>query len=95
MAKEEIVLRVAAKSDPSSTAGSIAKNIQEGKEVSILAVGAGAVNQAVKAYNIARGFVAPSGKDLFWKSGFIDVYIPNEAGVEEKKTGIKIQIIVM
>lgn len=94
MAKEKIVLKVAAGSNPSSVAGSIVKNIQEGKDVELLAVGAGANNQAIKAAAIARGFAAPAGMDLLVKPGFVDVNIPNQAGENEQKTGMKLFIVV-
>lgn len=44
--------------------------IKEGKEVTVRAIGAGAVNQMYKALAIARGQVAVSGKDLLIKPGF-------------------------
>ena len=37
------------------------------------AVGAGAVNQAVKAIAIARGYVAPRGMDLTCVPGFATI----------------------
>ena len=49
------------------------------------AIGAGAVNQAIKAMAIARGFVAPSGLDLICIPAFIDIEIDGE-----ERTAIKI-----
>jgi stage V sporulation protein S len=49
------------------------------------AVGAGAINQAVKAVAIARGFVAPSGVDLICIPAFTDIEIDGE-----ERTAIKI-----
>ena len=86
--RETATLKVSAKSNPSSVAGSIAKNLQEGKNVEMSAVGAGAVNQMVKAYAIARGFVAPTGKDLILRGGFADIEIDGE-----KKTSMHMQVI--
>ena len=71
----KIVLKVASSSNPSSVAGALVKNMQEGKEVELLAVGAGAVNQAVKAVAIARGYISPQGVDITIKPGFEDVEI--------------------
>jgi stage V sporulation protein S len=88
--EKEIELKVAASSNPSSVAGSIVKNIQEGKTVRLVSVGAGAVNQMVKAYSIARGYAAPSGMDLLLKGGFTDIEIN-----DNKKTGIKMTVVVM
>ena len=58
------VLKVSTKSNPNSVAGALAAIIKERNTVEIQAVGAGAINQAVKAIAIARGFVAQSGKDI-------------------------------
>jgi len=73
------VLRVAAKSNPNSVAGALAGAIKEnGGEAELQAIGAGAINQAVKAIAIARGYVAPSGLDLFCIPAFEDVEIDGE-----------------
>ena len=58
------ILKVSSKSNPNSVAGALANLFRERKTVEIQAVGAGALNQAIKAVAIARGFVAPSGKNL-------------------------------
>ena len=84
----KIVLKVASSSNPSSVAGALVKNMQEGKEVELLAVGAGAVNQAVKAVAIARGYVSPQGVDITIKPGFEDVEIEGK-----KKTAVKLIVI--
>lgn len=68
-------LKVAAASNPSSVAGSLVKNIQEGKDVTLLCIGASAVNQAVKALGIARGYIASQGVDLYFKVGFTNLMI--------------------
>jgi stage V sporulation protein S len=70
---EEPHLRVSAGSNPQSVASAIAHAIYEKHEVKLRAVGAGAVNQAVKAIAIARGYVAPRGLDLTCKPGFTTV----------------------
>lgn len=84
----KIVLKVASSSNPSSVAGALVKNMQEGKDVELLAVGAGAVNQAVKAVAIARGYVSPQGVDITIKPGFKDVEIEGK-----KKTAVKLIVI--
>ena len=58
------VLKVSTKSKPNSVAGALAAIIKEKSIVEVQAVGAGAINQAVKAVAIARGFVAPTGRDI-------------------------------
>jgi stage V sporulation protein S len=81
---ENVVLKISSKSNPSSVAGAIAGMINENKNVELNAVGAGAVNQAVKAVAIARGFVAPSGKNLVCIPAFTIMNIE-----EVYRTGIK------
>ena len=78
------VLKVAANSDPNSVAGALAGTFKENGIAELQAIGAGAVNQAVKAVAIARGFVAPAGIDLICIPAFKDV----EIGGEER-TAIK------
>ena len=70
---EEPFLRVSAGSNPQSVASAVAHAIYEKKEVKLRAVGAGAVNQAVKAIAIARGYVAPRGMDLSCIPGFTTI----------------------
>lgn len=71
--QEENVLRVSAGSNPQSVASAIAHAIYEKHSVDIRAVGAGAVNQAVKAIAIARGYTAPRGLDLVCIPGFASI----------------------
>jgi stage V sporulation protein S len=70
---DEPFLRVSASSNPQSVASAIAHAIYEKHEVKLRAVGAGAVNQAVKAIAISRGYVAPRGLDLTCKPGFTTI----------------------
>jgi stage V sporulation protein S len=70
---EENVLRVAAGSNPQALASAIAHSIYESRGCKVRAVGAGAVNQAVKAIAIARGYVAPRGLDLVCIPGFASI----------------------
>ena len=58
------VLKVSSKSKPSSVAGALANAFRDQRSVEVQAIGAGSLNQAVKAIAIARGYVAPTGKDL-------------------------------
>ena len=58
------VLKISSKSNPNSVAGAIAGLVKESNKAEMQAIGAGALNQAVKAVAIARGFVATS------RSGF-------------------------
>ena len=79
------LIKVSTKSNPNAVAGAIANVLKEQNEVSIQAVGAGSINQAVKAIAIARGFVAPSGKNLVCIPAFTDIQIDGE-----ERTAIKL-----
>jgi len=81
------VLKVSAKSNPNAVAGALAGVIRERGSVEIQAIGAGALNQSVKAVAIARGFVAPSGIDLICIPAFTDILIDRE-----ERTAIKLII---
>lgn len=79
------VLKVSTKSSPNSVAGALAAIIKEKNTVEIQAIGAGAINQAIKAIAIARGFVAPTGKDIICIPAFTDIEIDGE-----ERTAIKL-----
>ncbi|MBS4008148.1 MAG: stage V sporulation protein S [Clostridium sp.] len=78
------VLKVSAHSNPKSVAGALAAVVREKGSAEIQAVGAGAVNQAVKAIAICRGFVAPNGIDLVVIPAFAEIVIDSE-----ERTAIK------
>jgi stage V sporulation protein S len=72
------VLKVSSKSNPNSCAGAMAGVLRQSGVVEVQVVGAGALNQAVKAIAIARGYVAPSGIDLVCVPTFADIKIDGE-----------------
>ena len=72
------VLKVSAHSQPKSVAGALAAVLRDRATAEIQAVGAGAVNQAVKAIAITRGFVAPNGIDLIVVPAFSEIQIDGE-----------------
>lgn len=78
------VLKVSAQSKPKSVAGALAAVLREKGTAELQAVGAGAVNQAVKAIAITRGFVAPNGIDLITVPAFAEIDIDGE-----ERTAIK------
>lgn len=78
------VLKVSAQSQPKSVAGALAAVLRENASAEVQAVGAGAVNQAVKAIAITRGFVAPNGIDLVVVPAFSEITIEGE-----ERTAIK------
>ena len=69
-------LKVSSKSSP--VAGAIAGMVKDGVPVEIQSVGAGAVNQAVKAIAISRGFLSPVGIELSCVPSFADIVIDGE-----------------
>ena len=81
------ILKISAKSSPNSIAGAIAGLVKENGRAEMQAIGAGAINQAVKAVAIARGFVAPTGVELVCTPSFTEVMID-----DEEKTGIKFSV---
>lgn len=79
------ILKVSSKSNPSKVAGAIANIFRENGNVELQTIGAGSLNQAIKAVAIARGFLAPSGKNLAIVPAFNDVLIAGE-----EKTAIRL-----
>ncbi len=72
------ILKVSSKSRPNSVAGALANTFKEKGSVEIQAVGAGAINQAIKSIAIARGYVAPSGINLVCIPAFSEINIDGE-----------------
>ena len=81
------ILKVSAKSSPNSVAGAIAGVVREREAVEVQAVGAGAINQAIKAIAIARGYLTPTGIDLICIPAFTSVTIDSD-----ERTAIKLII---
>lgn len=67
------VLRVASGTNPKDVASAIFHGVEQGRLIVLRAIGAGSVNQAVKAIAIARGHVALIGLDLYCNCGFVSV----------------------
>lgn len=80
-------IKVAADSDAKAVAGALAAALRTKRKIEVQAVGAGAVNQAVKAIAICRGYVAPNGLNLVFVPAFSEVIISGEI-----KTAIKFLI---
>lgn len=79
------ILKVSAKSNPNSVAGALANVIRDQGSAEIQVIGAGALNQAIKAIAIARGYVAPTGINLVCIPAFTDINIDGE-----ERTAIKL-----
>lgn len=72
------VIKVSAKSRSTSVAGAIAGVIRENGRAEVQAIGAGAVNQAVKAAAIARGYLTLDGIDAVCVPSFTEVEIDGQ-----------------
>jgi len=79
------ILKVAATSRTTAVAGAIAGTIRESKRAEVQAIGAGAVNQAVKAIAIARGYLALDGLDIICIPTFTEVTID-----DQERTAVKL-----
>src|SRR5437764_6961855 len=80
-------LKVSTKSNPNSVAGAMAGAVRHAGAVEVQVVGAGALNQAIKAVAIARGYVAAAGIDLVCVPTFADIVIEGE-----RRTAIRLSI---
>ncbi len=81
------ILKVSSKSSPNAVAGALAGVLREKGVAEMQVIGAGALNQAIKAIAIARGFVAPSGLDLICVPAFTDIQVNGE-----ERTAIKLLV---
>ncbi len=72
------IIKVSAKSRATAVAGAIAGVVRESNRADVQAIGAWAVNQAVKAVAIARGYLAPDGFDVICIPTFIEVTIDDQ-----------------
>ena len=79
------IIKVSSKSRPNSVAGALANIIKDYKETEVQVVGAGALNQLIKAIIICRGYLAPMGINIVCIPSFTEIKIDNF-----DKTGIKI-----
>lgn len=77
----EDIIKVSGSSNPQSVGSILARAVNAGQLPRMRAIGASAVNQAVKACAIARGFVAPRGIDLVFVIGFDDVQGDNGTSI--------------
>ncbi|MFD9947207.1 MULTISPECIES: stage V sporulation protein S [Nonomuraea] len=84
----EVLLRVASTTSSSSLAATISHAVYDGKRVWLRAIGAGAVNQSVKALAIACGFVGSRGYSLSFRPSFETVKL-----ADGSPTAINIRVI--
>jgi len=83
------MIKVSANSRTSAVAGAIAGVIREHKRAEVQAIGAGAVNQAVKALVLAVGYLNGDGIRVVCVPEFADVTIDDKV-----RTAIKLVIEV-
>jgi stage V sporulation protein S len=81
------VIKVKANSRTAAVAGAIAGVMREHKHADIQAIGAGAVNQAVKALVLAKGYLAEDGIPVACVPEFVDVEIDGKI-----RTAIKLVV---
>ncbi|MCK7481646.1 MAG: stage V sporulation protein S [Anaerolineales bacterium] len=81
------MIKVSANSRTSAVAGAIAGVVREHKRAEVQAIGAGAVNQAVKALVLATGYLKNDGLDVICIPEFVDVTIEDKV-----RTAIKIVV---
>ena len=81
------ILKVSSKSAPNAVAGALAGVVRTDGAVELQVVGAGALNQAIKAIAIARSYVTGSGIDLICAPTFADIEIDGE-----RRTAIRLMV---
>lgn len=83
------VIKVSGSSRTSAVAGAIAGVFRENKRAEVQAIGAGAVNQAIKALILARGYLKEDGYDVICAPEFADVDIDGKV-----RTAIKLVVVL-
>lgn len=81
------VLKVAAQSKPTAVAGAVAGLIREDGRAELQAIGAGAVNQAIKAIAISRSYLSPQHMDVVCVPTFMEVEINHS-----QRTGLRLVV---
>lgn len=84
---EDDIIKVSARSRTTAVAGAIAGVVRETRRAEVQAIGAGAVNQAVKAVAIARGYLAEDGIDVICIPAFTEVLIG-----DQERTAVKLVV---
>jgi stage V sporulation protein S len=69
------IIKVSGTSRTSAVAGAIAGVFRENKRAEVQAIGAIAVNQAVKALALSKGYLCEDGYDVIFFAEFVDVDI--------------------
>jgi stage V sporulation protein S len=72
------IIKVSGTSRTSAVAGAIAGVVRENKRAEVQAIGASAINQAVKAMALARSYLSNDGFDIIIIPEFVDVQIEDK-----------------
>jgi stage V sporulation protein S len=72
------IIKVKGTSRTSAVAGAIAGVVRENNRAEVQAIGASAVNQAVKAMALAKSYLAQDGFDIVFIPEFVDVEIEDK-----------------
>ena len=80
------IIKVKAVSRTAAVAGAIAGVIREQKHAEVQAIGAGAVNQAVKALVLAKTFLTQDGIDIICYPEFVNIEIDDKVRTAIKFT---------
>ncbi|VAW34339.1 hypothetical protein MNBD_CHLOROFLEXI01-2508 [hydrothermal vent metagenome] len=81
------IIKVSARSRTAAVAGAIAGVMREVNRAEVQAIGAGAVNQAVKAIVIAKGYLAEEGVEIVCVPSFVKIMID-----EQERTAVRILV---
>ncbi len=84
------IIKVKANSRTAAVAGAIAGVMRERKHAEVQAIGAGAVNQSVKALVLAKGYLAEDGMVVSFTADFVDVTIEDKV-----RTAIKFTVDIV
>jgi stage V sporulation protein S len=82
------VIKVSANSRTAAVAGAIAGVMRESQQAEVQSIGAGAVNQAVKAIILAKGYLVNDGMNIVCTPEFVDVEIDGKV-----RTAIRFTVI--
>ena len=81
------IIKVSGTSRTAAVAGAIAGVVREHKRADVQAIGASAINQAVKALVLARGYLEADGINVICIPEFVDVQIE-----EKVRTAVKFTV---
>lgn len=83
------IIKVSARSRTAAVAGAIAGVIRENGRAEVQSIGAGAVNQAMKAIVVARGYLGEEDKEIICVPSFVEVEID-----EKERTALRVLVML-